>query len=201
MSDLSKYKICPICGVHNDPSLFECIKCNADIFSERVVDEHTELLAQTLPIAVGQPLFRFCECGEQNPPQARKCSVCGEDISDIQPRPVPQEQNYNLNSLDGQVTLVIGQGETILGRDATLKEYFAGKPFVSRKQARIVRKGDTVTIENLNSTNYTFVNNERIKPGVTELHDGDEIGLGGICKEEKRQDDAAYFVVRIGTCI
>ena len=31
--------------------------------------------------------------------------------------------------------------------------------------------------------------------------DGDEIGLGGLNINGNRQDDAAYFTVRIGTCI
>ena len=36
---------------------------------------------------------------------------------------------------------------------------------------------------------------------TTELKDGDEIGLGGNEQNGSRQAEAAYFLVRIGTCM
>lgn len=198
---LTKYKICPICGEHNDPVLFECIKCNADIFSERIVDEQTELQANQISEPLQQQLFRYCDCGEQNPPQARKCSACGEDISDVKPRPAVQEQYYTLSSLDGQAALVINEGETVIGREATMSEYLTTKPFVSRKHAKLVRVNNELSIENISTTNFTFINNELVSNKSVELHDGDEIALGGKCIDGSRQDKAAYFIVRIGTCI
>ena len=33
-----------------------------------------------------------------------------------------------------------------------------------------------------------------------ELKDGDEIGLGGNSQNGQRQNEAAYFVIRIGSC-
>ncbi|MGN1108725.1 MAG: FHA domain-containing protein [Oscillospiraceae bacterium] len=49
---------------------------------------------------------------------------------------------------------------------------------------------------NLSTTNFTYVNNVRIS-SRQELHDGDEIGLGGNSAEGTRQEGAAYFTVRI----
>jgi hypothetical protein len=60
----------------------------------------------------------------------------------------------------------------------------------------------TLTIKNCNNTNYTFVNNNLISGDVpVELKDGDEIGLGGNEQNGSRQAEAAYFLVRIGTCM
>ena len=89
---MSRFKICPYCGTHNEPTLFDCKECGADISSVKSIDE--ELLA--LQKQIGKPenseetgtLYKRCtECGHYNPSNARKCVNCGEDISDILPCP------------------------------------------------------------------------------------------------------------------
>jgi len=50
---------------------------------------------------------------------------------------------------------------------------------VSRTHARLVSQGSQVFIEDLNSTNFTFLNNQRLQPGQRyPLKQGDEIRLG-----------------------
>lgn len=51
---------------------------------------------------------------------------------------------------------------------------------VSRRHARIVRRGDQYVIEDMGSTNGTFINRgRRLLPGDRHpLHDGDEIIVG-----------------------
>jgi len=49
--------------------------------------------------------------------------------------------------------------------------------FCSRRHALLYWENKTCLIKDLNSTNGTFVNNKRISQ-LTELHDGDIIGLG-----------------------
>ena len=50
---------------------------------------------------------------------------------------------------------------------------------VSREHARLVRDGRHVMLEDLNSTNGTFLNDERILEPV-ELRDGDSVGVGDV---------------------
>jgi len=50
-------------------------------------------------------------------------------------------------------------------------------PEISRKQARLVKQDSDYAIEDLGSTNGTFVNDRRIV-GLTPLHDGDIIEFG-----------------------
>lgn len=199
---LQKYKVCPICGEHNAPSLLECRKCETDLTGVKVVDCAAEQ-QQAEPVVEMPPeeLVRICDCGEVNPPQARKCRVCGEDISDILPTkyvaPEAKRFSYKLETIDGSYSISIDTDVLIVGREAALNDYLFGKAFVSRQHAKLTIAANKVFIENLSQTNRTFVNNEPIddsKP--VALKDGDEIGLGGKEIEGKRQNDAAYFRFR-----
>ena len=203
MMPLSKYKICPECGKQNPPSLFECKYCETDLTSVKVVEDTAEKspAAETnqAPVSVKTELVRICECGAENAPQARKCKVCGEDISDI--RPVQAEKHetkvlsYELKSLDETCSVTIDKPLVVIGREAELKEYLQAKVYVSRQHAKLTVVGDKVFIENLSHTNKTFLNNEEIPQDVSALlQNGDEIGLGGKVVQGNRQEKAAYFV-------
>ncbi|MBI3362355.1 MAG: FHA domain-containing protein [Chloroflexi bacterium] len=52
---------------------------------------------------------------------------------------------------------------------------------VSRRHARFSLKDGELVIEDLNSTNFTFVNNERVMPGARQaVRHGDEVRFGRI---------------------
>lgn len=65
---------------------------------------------------------------------------------------------------------------TTLGRDIT-NDIVINDPEVSRHHLRITRNVDGCTLEDLGSTNGTFVNGQRIS-GSRPLNNGDMIGLG-----------------------
>lgn len=52
-----------------------------------------------------------------------------------------------------------------------------GDPFASSRHAKITRQGRTVVIEDLGSTNGTYLNDEPLS-GPQPLHDGDRIRIG-----------------------
>jgi len=205
---MEKYKICPSCHTKNAPALLECINCEADLTRVKITDEETERMLEANAIANEQEeeivMVRICDCGAKNPANARKCSVCEEDISDILPTPDKKEEKketeYVMSSLDGQYAYKFSEGESVIGRESLMSEYLASKSYVSRMHAKIVIENDSIFIENLSNTNFTYVNNIKISNKV-ELKDGDEVGLGGTNINGKRQDYAAYFLVRIGTCM
>lgn len=204
---MEKYKVCPHCGAHNPPMMLECIQCAEDLTGVKVVDDSmVEKKEEISPKK--QPehkMVRICDCGQKNPAQARKCSACGEDISDIIPTPEDapeqepeQDAKYVLTSLDGQYAFQITEPHVTVGRENAMQEYLAAKPFVSRKHAEFFIENGKLFIQPATAMNHTFVNNERISDmEKTELHDGDEIALGGIIKDGQRQNNAAYFKVRI----
>ncbi len=147
---------------------------------------------------------RVCEsCGFANPANARKCSSCGEDISDVIPTETQsaEKKHYVLASLDGEYAFQLSAGNTTIGREAVISEYLARKSFVSRQHAELELQEGKLILKNLSRTNYTYVNNQKVSDETVALKDGDIIGLGGNEQNGKRQDNAAYFMVRIGTCM
>lgn len=198
---MEKFKICPVCGMHNKPNMIECIGCETDLTSVKATDEATEqakITAQENSSEnVEEKYVRICDCGCINSATAKKCVECGEDISDI--APILQSENntckYVMTSLDGEYAYEIKDGTAILGRENEMKEYLADKAYVSRQHAKIMKDDDMIYIENLSNTNFTFVNNQKIAE-KTELHVDDEIGLGGNETNGSRQSGAAYLILR-----
>ncbi len=65
--------------------------------------------------------------------------------------------------------------EIVVGRSSDLDMVLV-EDMVSRRHAKIAVNGDQVTIQDLGSTNGTFVNGERVKRAV--LNDGDRVLIG-----------------------
>lgn len=199
---MSKFKLCPVCQAQNDPRSMECASCGTDLMGVPIIDSEA-IPVQPEPTVGTESsdasMVRICYCGEINPPQARKCKSCGEDISDILPIPreVPIDAHYQLATVDGSFVYQVPCGSIVIGREHGMRECLSEKSFVSRVHAKLTVEDGILFIENLSSTNYTYVNNRRIGHGKVQLHEGDEIGLGGICINGNRQDEAAYLVVGI----
>ena len=148
--------------------------------------------------------MKICECGTVNPPQARKCSACGEDISDVRATEElssPQTtMKIVLRSIDDSFIFTFERPVTVIGRESEMRQYLEAKKYVSREHAKITIVNEEVYIENLSSTNHTFVNNTLIpEDAPTQLKAGDEIGLGGKVINGVRQSQAAYFVIEVTT--
>lgn len=194
---MNKFKICPECGTKNPPDVSDCINCDCDLMSVAVNDE--TLAAKnfsSMKRSEKKELVKICsECGAKNLPNVRKCSNCGEDISDILATPESEVKavKFALKSLDGKFVFKIDEN-IIVGRENAMQEYLAEKIFVSRRHCRFTVEGDEIFVEDLNSANSTYVNNKKIF-GKTKLSKGDELGLGGAIFNGSRQNDAAYFVV------
>lgn len=202
---MEKYKVCPYCGKHNLPKMLECIQCETDLSNVRVVDEELEnRKPESEEAEIAGRMIRLCDCGYKNAVNARKCGGCGEDISDIIPTNNTEVEQTVIHcviaSLDGEYACEITEPSFCIGRESGMSEYLAAKPYVSRQHAELIKEGDKFYIKNISQTNYTYVNNIKIPQEMCELHDGDEIGLGGNSVNGSRQQDAAYFQVRIGLC-
>lgn len=201
---MERFKLCPHCGTQNDPKNLYCDDCGADLTTVPVSEPGSESAgsAPETPEDARQPVRVCPACGARNPSNARKCLNCGEDISDIAPEDEDAQKaaiSFILESLDGAYAYEITDGEVTVGREHAMREYLRTRIFVSRRQAQFTVMDGKLFIENLSFTNYTYVNN-RLITERTELRDGDELGLGGICIDGDRQSDAAYFRVRIGSC-
>ena len=89
---------------------------------------------------------------------------------------------------DAVLSLPSDVGEVIIGRndpvhgvfpDIDLTDHGGGEAGISRQHARTFVQGSQVFIEDLHSTNHTYVNQQKLTPGQPHpLHDGDEVCLG-----------------------
>ena len=203
---MDKFKICPVCHAKNSPAVLECSECGNDLMGMRIVDEasleeqnHSRNEPDTAPQE--NDLVRICDCGTENELSARKCSACGEDISDIIPTPrskANKQPHFFFMSYDEAVKLELScPSEHIIGRENELSDYLSSKTFVSRRHAKLTVTSEGVFIENLSKANGTYINNEKIDDGKAyKLCVHDEVGLGGFVNQNGRQELAAYFVVR-----
>lgn len=73
-------------------------------------------------------------------------------------------------------TRTLAAGENVIGRDPGCEVWIDARG-VSRRHARLVLDGDAATLEDLGSTNGTFVGGKRLR-SVRPLADGDAIGVG-----------------------
>lgn len=205
---MEKYKICPSCKTKNPPARFECMNCETDLTGVKITDVETDKMMAENAISqeeTPKKMSRVCECGTKNAPNARKCSSCNEDISDIIPTADEEAEKsdtatFVLSSLDGRYAFKVPADDIAIGREHAMKDYLCAKSYVSRSHARITKINDELFIENLSNTNFTYVNNKKISE-KTKLQDGDEIGLGGTSLNGEYQELAAYFLVRIGPCM
>jgi ribosomal protein L40E len=201
----SKFKVCPICGERNPPALLECEKCETDLTGVKMVDEAL-LAALYTPVNVAAPaddnrdLVKICDCGAKNPPQARKCFLCGEDIFDVRATESQPDQQIKavLSSVDRSFSFILKKPITVVGREAEMREYLKLKTYVSRKHAKFVLANGEIFVENLSGANRTFINNKLIPDNTPILlKNGDEIGLGGKLINGERQTRAAYLVIEV----
>lgn len=78
---------------------------------------------------------------------------------------------------DQGVVLPLSDGDTTVGRDVGLGLSLAAETTVSRKHATLTKNGNDVTLQDLGSTNGTFVNGARVQTPVV-LRSGDAVQFG-----------------------
>jgi DNA-binding winged helix-turn-helix (wHTH) protein len=88
--------------------------------------------------------------------------------------------------------MFLADGENLLGRGAECSLVVDAET-VSRRHARISISSETACIEDLNSTNGTFVNGQPVS-SATRLKDGDEVSLGTAAMRFRISDRSALTV-------
>ena len=98
--------------------------------------------------------------------------------------PTSKRRPFGLRFISGKYTggefpLVANQ-EIIVGRASDLQMVLV-EDMVSRRHARITISENVCFIEDLNSSNGTYVNKEQVAPGKPrQLQHGDEVRMGNI---------------------
>lgn len=101
----------------------------------------------------------------------------------LQGRLVVQGTNAALSFPPGKAEIIIGREDPVSGvfPEVDLTDHGGDEGGVSRRHARIFMQGAQVFIEDLNSTNYTYVNQQKLMPGQPHpLNNGDEVRVGRV---------------------
>jgi pSer/pThr/pTyr-binding forkhead associated (FHA) protein len=152
-------------------------------------------------------LIKLCPaCKEENPVSEVICRVCMTNLASVSPTPPPSAQPAAEKSLDVSVprnsdttefsppealtlarlsdglTISIRSG-CILGRTGETSEFFKESKTVSRRHARVVYKDGTWNVEDIGSTNGTWLNGRRIENDLPHaLKKGDTLTLSLACE-------------------
>jgi hypothetical protein len=140
---------------------------------------------------------RFCiHCGHPFPnpiglhcPACRSINLLGEAFCEACGAPLPAtpylvitETGLRLPLFAGeQVSVVVGRSDALSGiyPDINLDPFGAEAAGVSRRHARLTSRDDSYWLEDLNSVNLTYLNDQRLTPDrPVRLKDGDLIRLG-----------------------
>lgn len=157
---------CPTCGAEVTPGDAFCQFCGA------------ALVGATGPAAAAP----------QAPPQPTP-----QPAPQAQPQPAPaaaaQAPRLVIATSGIEIPLPTGQ-QVVVGRedpytgvypDVDLSPHGGEEGGVSRRHFRIAQSGGRYTVEDLNSTNMTYVNRQQLQPGApVALSDGDEIRAGRV---------------------
>lgn len=125
-------------------------------------DSNPALLPQTPPIT--------CSCGQQLPREARFCLACGTTVGNAEPR-------YQLVQRGTEDKCEIARtikDELIVGKDPGCGFAVESDDYLSRKHARLSKSDGDLWLEDLGSSNGTFLRIRR--PIMLEV--GDEIVVG-----------------------
>jgi pSer/pThr/pTyr-binding forkhead associated (FHA) protein len=101
----------------------------------------------------------------------------------MQPRLVIEGSNAALPFPPGQTEVVIGREDPVsdVFPEINLEEHGGDEGGVSRRHARITIQGGQCFIEDLDSTNHTYVNKQKLLPGQRQtLNNGDQLRFGRV---------------------
>ena len=140
-------------------------------------------------------------CGEQNPATEVICRVCMANLSSVAPvSPAPINAQPGPDAQTGSDGTIISRPEAltlsfmaggavqvqsghVLGRQGDAGDVFEKFRTVSRRHARVTFVNGAWNIEDLESTNGTWVNGRRIEPRERcPLRAGDTVALSLACE-------------------
>jgi len=138
--------------------------------------------------------MKCTECQMENIEGALFCEECGvklEAAGEVKDATKDEETEGTLmvlKSLDGSKLEIPAKDEIIIGREDPISDLFPDVDLtglggmekgVSRKHAVIHRAGAAYTVEDMGSTNGTYINKKKIQPHAPQtIKVGDELRFG-----------------------
>jgi predicted amidophosphoribosyltransferase len=193
---------CPVCGAVVQPDEAFCSNCGASLAQAPIPPgpvAEVEEAAPPLPVAPAAPEPLRCPvCGAEVEVDDTFCSNCGAALK-AAPAAAPAPVVVGAPAAAGPRLLVVASGaeiplpagpEILIGREDPVSGIYPEVDLtphggedggVSRKHARLIVDGGQYFVEDLDSTNFTFVNKQKLVPETRQaVHDGDEIRCGRV---------------------
>jgi hypothetical protein len=157
---------CPQCGAQNAATDMFCSACGMNLAAAQ---------PPTVPQAPSPPPASATQTPYQQPtPPPAPVAVAARLVVD--------SDNFVFD-LPNKNEVLVGREDPVSNAfpDLDLTPHGGEEGGVSRMHAKIIRSGSQFFIEDQNSTNFTFLNRQRLQPKTpTPLKDGDEIRLGRV---------------------
>lgn len=188
---------CPTCNTPNEAGAAFCDQCGASLAA---------LIAAAVPApaaAAGAGSTGSCPvCGAATMSGDAFCEECGAALGVPAPAPVttaaapvtptvaavPHTVRAQILIGNGQSVELSGKPSYLIGREDQVSGIYpdvdttrsdGDAAGVSRRHAEIVQLSDLWFLQDLNSTNGTYINNQRVAPHSRQpLRSGDQIRLG-----------------------
>lgn len=192
-------KVCQVCGTENKEDVQFCTDCGADLSAvEKTIDQPEPEADAPVEAAAEEHAEAVEESAEASAEASGAADASEETEASGDTTDVIEELPVEEEDIVGPYLVVVSTGdkipltssEIVIGREDPISNIFPDvdtTPFggleggVSRKHAKITESGGTYHIEDLNSTNYTLVNKEKLDPSnPRQLTAGDEIRFGRI---------------------
>lgn len=186
---------CHACGAQLEPGSGFCDMCGAPVSQGFAAPSIPQAPAYPPPSTVQAPAYpqapypQVGSAGAQAPwPQFQQGFSPPQDYGvavsvGIQGRLIVQGTNATLPFPGGKYELFVGREDPVSGYfpEIDLTNHGGDEGGVSRKHARIFAQGNQLMIEDLNSVNFTFLNQQKLVPHQPQpLNDGDELRFGRV---------------------
>ena len=155
-------QVCPSCGATNDAGEAFCSSCGVSMLGA--------------PAAVASPAPAAVE------PDLQANTAPAAAPSALQARLIVEADNQEFD-LSGKDNILIGREDAVsnIFPDVDLTPHGGEEGGVSRLHARIFNENGQYMLEDENSTNFTYLNRQRLAgKSPAQLHDNDEIKLGRV---------------------
>lgn len=164
-------QICPSCGAANPAGEAFCSNCGVSMLGA--------------PAAVASPASpapAAVEPEEDLSPVSPAPAAAVASPSALSARLIVEADNQEFD-LSGKDNVLIGREDAVsnIFPDVDLTPHGGEEGGVSRLHARIFNENGQYMLEDENSTNFTYLNRQRLAgKAPTQLHDNDEIKLGRV---------------------
>lgn len=150
---MSQLKICPSCGLENPVNETMCGRCMADISSVEPVND-----------------IDVSESKIINNPQLSSGATV-----------IEKNDSLCFEAVDGSGKFYVESG-AVIGREAAGSEYLKKYQTVSRRHAQLKFNNSSWDIEDLNSTNGTWINERKIEANkANPIKSGDIVAFSRSC--------------------